>query len=461
MGCTQGQLVHHCENPADNYNSRGVLEIIHWGGRIDGNFVGKTRPGKMWTARAEAAQTESCPYTFPVLSQKITKLEVSFKLRAIGFMAGVVPAVYLEKLNSSGVPTMIELLQAATPVLQMYILTLDSSALVQSTEKGDILRLKCVVPPGPPNASVGISDTTVLIKSVADGIPPVRLAFEESFEPNGSGQSLEMRSYRSWTIRPGTRGWTNTAPLAMKPTSIIVDMQVECCPSLAPPAGPPGVIPTQRRGRQGVQLVAKAVKSDSNVVFLHLVRQGIVSVACVPIYDSGANPMLGTKTNVHFELDLKKGGAMIDPNTKKLISNFATGDRYLLVTHQPNSQTTMKLGRFMMRVSCENTKGRNLVNTLTHRSKLMTATGIQSTVHDHQQDKGFGGGEVRTVGPTGYYENDPYYQNQNRINDDDWNNAQGGDYGGGDGGGDGGGGGDWGGGGDGGGGGGEFNFLGG
>jgi hypothetical protein len=72
-----------------------------------------------------------------------------------------------------------------------------------------------------------MSDVTVAIPSGSSGLPAVRLPFDESLERNGAKQSLEMRSYRSWTIRPGSRGWTNTAQLSVKPTAIIVDMQMK------------------------------------------------------------------------------------------------------------------------------------------------------------------------------------------------------------------------------------------
>jgi hypothetical protein len=88
---------------------------------------------------------------------------------------------YLEKLSSSGVPTAIEMLTVATPVLQSYQFNLDStSPVVQTTEKDDILRLKVVIPAGPPTAMVSMSDVTVAIPSGSGGIPPVRLRFEES-----------------------------------------------------------------------------------------------------------------------------------------------------------------------------------------------------------------------------------------------------------------------------------------
>jgi hypothetical protein len=109
-------------------------------------------------------------------------------------------------------------------------------------QKVDILRLKVVIPAGPPTAMVSMSDVTVAIPFGFGGIPPVRLPFEESQQRNDNKQSLEMRSYRSWTIRPGTRGWTNTAQLSVKPTAIVVDMQVELCPSVPPATtgAPPG-----------------------------------------------------------------------------------------------------------------------------------------------------------------------------------------------------------------------------
>jgi hypothetical protein len=187
---------------------------------------------------------------------------------------------YLEKLSSSGVPTAIEMLTVATPVLQSYQFNLDStSPVVQTTEKDDILRLKVVIPAGPPTAMVSMSDVTVAIPSGSGGIPPVRLRFEESQQRTDNEQSLEMRSYRSWTIRPGTREWTNTAQLSVKPTAIVVDMQVELCPSVLPAIT--GPLP----GRSA----ARGKGNNNNAIYLQLVRHERTVPVSVMIYDSAVS----------------------------------------------------------------------------------------------------------------------------------------------------------------------------
>jgi hypothetical protein len=462
----------YCENPARGYNSIGVMEVL----APEGNFSGSTRLRKNWTAKAQPTQTERCPFVLPALTQKITSLQMSFKLSGVGFSAGVIPALYLEKLSPSGAPATIGMLVAATSALQTYQFNLDSTfPVVQATEKGDILRLKIVIPVGPPTAMVTMSDITVSIPSGSSGIPPVRLPFEESLERNGNEQSLEMRSYRNWTIRPGTRGWTNTAQLTLKPTAIIVDMQVELC-ALPATAGPPGAIAGSGKGNN----------RGNNAICLQLVRMGDMVPTSLVIYDSGVNPMLGTKTSVHFEIDLKKGGGVgVDPAAKKLITFFKSGDCYQLETQQLHPQTTMKISRFMMRISTDNSRGGNLAHSLIHQSKLLTLAGNHSAVGPSQEDEegenAFGGDEDKRGGFQTLIDEQinrrPEYEDE-RDREDGWFSAlydnyclnrddgYGNGYGdsGGDGGGGGGlgfnfGGGDWGGGGDaGGGGGGGFDW---
>jgi hypothetical protein len=95
------------------------------------------------------------------------------------------------------------------------------------------------------------------------------------------------------------------------------------------------------------------------------------------IYDSAVSPAMGAKTNVHFEIDLIKGG--FEPSARKLISSFHPNDYYQLDTQQLHSDTTMKISHFMMKIICDDTRGGgNLANNLIHQSKLMTLAGSLS-----------------------------------------------------------------------------------
>jgi hypothetical protein len=381
MGCTYSQHARFCENPAHGFNSKGVMEVFG----LEGEFTASSRPNRTWKAKAEAAETERYPFVFPALTQKITSVQMSLKFSGVGFSAGEVPTLYLEKLNSGGVPTTIEMLTAATPVHQMYQFNLDSAfPVVQATERGNILRLKVVIPAGPSSAVVAMSDITVAIPSGSGGIPAVRLPFEESQKRNGDKQSLEMRSYRSWTIRPGTRGWTNTAQLSVKPTAIVVDMQVESRPCVAAASGPP-------LGRPPVR-----GKGNPNAIYLQLVRHGKTVPVSVMIFGSGFSPATGTKTNVHFEIDLIKGLGGVDASAKKLISSFHPSDYYQVETQQLHPDITMKISHFMMKITCDDTKGGNLANTLIHQSKLMTLAGSHSAADEDISENAFREGERKT-----------------------------------------------------------------
>jgi hypothetical protein len=106
---------------------------------------------------------------------------------------------------------------------------------------------------------------------------------------------------------------------------------------------------------------------------------------------------MGAKTNVHFQIDLKKdrGRGGVDPSARKLISSFHPSDYYQLETQQLHSDTTMKISHFMMKITCDDTRrGGNLANSLIHHSKLMTLAECHSVaVQEDEDENDFAGSE--------------------------------------------------------------------
>jgi hypothetical protein len=172
---------------------------------------------------------------------------------------------------------------------------------------------------------VDLRNIYLFIPSVVSGIPPVRLSFEEFVKRKSNEQTLQMSSWRSWTIQPGKRGWMNTTHLTAKPCTIVLVMDVELCSATA----------------TAFQLSVSPAEAEDNSIVLQLIR-GIkrAVIASVVIFNSETLISVNEKMkHIHFEIELNKlnGG---ESNAKNLLTLFREGDYYQLETRQFHPQTT-------------------------------------------------------------------------------------------------------------------------
>ncbi len=228
MGCTSTKLVSYCENPATDYNCRGIQETLS----SDGSVQVRSSAWRTWYAsNQQGHHSDKVLFTFPMLNSKLSRVVLMFSYSAMGVIEREEPRLFLESVSVSGgevAAQEITLAPAtANPQTVQLMMEASNTPMIANAQPGDIIRLKVLLPLGELYL-INVYRLNATLFPLVSGVPAARLSFEEFVERRLDMHTFEIQSYRTWYLRhlPALVGFMNTPPLLHCPQAIEVKMEV-------------------------------------------------------------------------------------------------------------------------------------------------------------------------------------------------------------------------------------------
>lgn len=335
MGCTASSSSSpHCEYPASGYNPNGVQETLDFH-----QFHVQAIPDRSCKWRAPSDNDiDPILYTFPMLHTRLSALTLAFSAESIDPSLPK-PALYLEIINIQHDVkkySIAELSCSENNLPRKYGFSWKQHEMVEDARPGDILRLRCHLKGG---QRCKIRNLIAEMQGLEDGIPIVRLPFEEILDVKENRQTLEMRSYRSWYFRERggvSVGWVNSPVIKSRPDSIELTLDVT-------------TLPTSRSLKSESTISENTNSSYGEYSFsLSLIRQGRVVTSCVIV--QGIHEILereGSVQSIHFHVDERSENS----RARRLITSFAPGDVYQIDRKIAGEKLTVKVTKFSLLIT--------------------------------------------------------------------------------------------------------------
>eukprot|EP01040_Poterioochromonas_malhamensis_P016544 gene16544-18804_t len=388
MGCTSANPLPPCEYPSSGFNFRGVDESID---RENGHFHMKCHSNCSWkwtpsTSSEPIKGKESTIYVFPVLSDSIAGISISFNIIAKGSSLRDPVIIKLELMKNDQKTILSSLIATATSTKQQHnVQVKNNTSILQNAERGDVYRLICCNINK--NCNIQLSNLSATLSS-RNSFSCVRLPFEEIIN---NQTTLNVLSYRVWELKAirAPIGWTNTPPLHARPTSIdgLIELEIlnvngedenglpasrggspdrkkgngggNSPAKKTPPPSPTksvGNSPTKSPAKNSPKKLGTAAPKDLGTIqfSLSLIRGGHTIVLSYIIIDQNRLQFGNNKIEFHINEQLSSA----------LIKSFNIGDYYQIDRYHNNSNIIIKVKKFHLRF---HTKEKRSICTAPHR----------------------------------------------------------------------------------------------
>lgn len=333
MGCTASSSSSpHCEYPASGFNPNGVQETLDFH-----QFHVQAIPDRSCKWRAPSDnEIHLILYTFPMLHTRLSALTLAFTAESIDSSLPK-PSLYLEIINIQHDVkkySIAELSCSENNLPRKYGFSWKQHEMVEDARPGDILRLRCHLKGG---QRCKIRNLIAEMQGLEDGIPIVRLPFEEILDVKENRQTLEMRSYRSWYFRERggvSVGWVNSPVIKSRPDSIELTFDVTALPT--------------SRSLKSESTTSETSSYGEYSFSLSLIRQGRVVTSCVIV--QGIHEILereGSVQSIHFHVDERSENS----RARRLITSFAPGDVYQIDRRIAGEKLTVKVTKFSLLIT--------------------------------------------------------------------------------------------------------------